>query len=245
LALWLLGQPDRALVTTRAGVAAGRVCGDAFSLALALCFSATLHRLRREPQAVREQAEEAIALSAAQDFPLWRGLGRVLRGWAVAHSGAGAEGLEEIRQGLAQLATIGTEVGATGCLVLLAEAAWVTGRRAEALGAVEAGLAVAELRQQHTSDGELHRLRGDLVLADEDGGGEEEAEGCFVRALETSRQQHATMFELRAAMSFGRLLRRRGRAAEARTLLDGVYRRFSEGFETPDLCDARALLAEL
>jgi hypothetical protein len=129
--------------------------------------------------------------------------------------------------------------------VLLAEAAWAAGRRDEALRAVEAGLAVAELRQQHTSDGELHRLRGDLVLDSQDAGGEAEAERCFLRALEASRGQHARMFELRAATSLGRLLQRRGRAAEAHMLVEGVYRCFSEGFETADLREARALLAQL
>jgi class 3 adenylate cyclase/predicted ATPase/ribosomal protein L40E len=243
LALWQLGQPDRALSVSREGVAAGRVCGDALSLALALCFSGILLRLRREPDAVRALAEEAIELSTAQDFPLWRGLGRMLLGWALAHSGAGEQGLDDIQQGLAQLASIGTEVGASGGMALLADAALVAGRIPAALNAVEAGLAVADLRDQHTWDAELQRLRGEIVLAGEGAGGKEEAEPFFVQALETARRQQATMLELRAATSLGRLLQRRGRGDEARELLAVVYGRFTEGFDTPDLRDARSLLA--
>ncbi|MFN8643413.1 MAG: adenylate/guanylate cyclase domain-containing protein [Candidatus Binatia bacterium] len=133
LALWQLGRCDMALAMSRAGVAAGRACGDAFSLALALCFAGILHRLRREPDLVRARADEAIALSTEQEFPLWRGLGHMLRGWATTASGTGAEGLEEIQQGLAQLASIGTEVGASGGLALLADARRMAGQVEAAL----------------------------------------------------------------------------------------------------------------
>jgi class 3 adenylate cyclase/tetratricopeptide (TPR) repeat protein len=240
LALWQLGRPDQALRMSRAGVEAGRACGDASSLALALCFSGILLRLRREPEAVRELAEEAIELSTAQDFPLWRGLARMLLGWAEAYSGAAGAGLDDIQQGLLQLASIGTEVGASGGMLLLADACLAAGRVAEAQGAVEAGLAVADLRDQHTWSAELQRLRGEIVVAG--GGADEECEAFFVQAIETARGQQATMIELRAATSLARLRRRQGRGAEARELLAQVYGRFAEGFDTPDLHDARELL---
>ena len=163
--LWQLGYPDRGLENGREAVALARTCGDPFSLALALCFAAGVCQLRREPEPVRALAEEVIALATAQQFPLWRGMGHMLLGWALAHSGDGERGIDEIQQGLAQLATIGTEVGASGGLAVLADAQRVVaGHEAEAFAAVEAGLAFAEMRQQHTWDAQLHRLKGDLLL---------------------------------------------------------------------------------
>jgi class 3 adenylate cyclase/tetratricopeptide (TPR) repeat protein len=240
LALWQIGYPDRALRMSREAVTAGRACGDGFSLGLALCFTAMLHQLRREPAAVRELAEEVIALATAQEFPVWRGLGRVYLGWARAH--AGEEAALDVEQGLTELATIGTEVGAPAGLALLADAKRATGRASEALGAVDAGLAMAEQRGQHTWDADLYRMKGEILVQLNAGANDAEAERCFVHALAAARDQKA--FALRAATSLGRLLGHRGRRAEARAVLDGIYRRFTEGFDTVDLRDACALLRE-
>jgi class 3 adenylate cyclase/tetratricopeptide (TPR) repeat protein len=243
LALWQLGYPDRALRSSQEGIAAGRTCGDAFSLALALSFASMLHQSRREPAVVRVLADEVLTLATAQEFPLWRELGRVFLGWADAHADGSSAAVEEIEQGLARLATIGTEVGAAGGLGLLAEAKHAIGRTEDALGAVDSALAVAELRGQRTWDSDLSRLKGDILVRMERAGHADQAERCFVRALEASRSQRATSLELRAATSLGRLLGRHGRRAEARVLLDGIYHRFTEGFETPDLRDACAVLS--
>jgi tetratricopeptide (TPR) repeat protein len=211
-ALWHLGYPDRALATSRESVTLGRRCGDRFSLSLALCFGCALHQLRREPEAVRAYADEVVALATAHGFPVWRGMGQLMLGWALAYSPGGENAIDVIREALGLLARVGTEVGATGGLAVLADAERALGRDAEALAAVEAGLAIAEQRDDHVSEPELHRLKGELLLRM----GVEGAEQAFRRAVESARAQHSPMFELRAATAFARAPARAGRAGSAR-----------------------------
>jgi class 3 adenylate cyclase/tetratricopeptide (TPR) repeat protein len=244
IALWALGHPDRAAAMSRESVALARTCGDAFSLALALCFGCTTMQLRRELDAVRAWAEECIALATTQQFPVWLGYARVLLGWMLAHKGESERSVVEIQEGLGALAPTGTEVGASAGLMLLAEAQRVIGQAAEALGAVDAGLAFVERRGQGTWDAELHRLKGDVLLELGGNNAEAEAERCFLRALEVARRQQATTLELRAATSLARLLRGRGRGAEGRAVLDDVVRCLGEGSDTQDVRDAVALLGE-
>ncbi len=128
-------------------------------------------------------------------------------------------------------------------LALLAEAQRAAGQLAEAQGTVATGLAVAAQTGQPFFDADLHRLDGDLLLAT--GGTADEAAARYHRALAIAREQGARSFELRAATSLARLWRDQGKRAEARDLLAPVYGWFTEGFDTRDLIDAKALLEEL
>jgi predicted ATPase len=155
----------------------------------------------------------------------------------------GGEAVAEIQQALAELARI-RSVGVISALGILAEACWKVARHADALHALELGVARAQELGAHYLDVEHHRLRAEILL-DRDGGPPEEAEGLLRRALEIARAQEAKWFELRAATSLARLLRDQGRRDEARALLRPLYAWFTEGFDTADLKDTQALLDEL
>jgi predicted ATPase len=126
----------------------------------------------------------------------------------------------------------------------LADGQRAAGRHADALGAVESGLALATETGQHVSDAGLDHLKGELLLAT-DPASSAEAEALFCRALEIARAQEAKSFELRAATSLARLWQRQCKRVEARALLAPVYGWFTEGFDTGDLVEAKALLDEL
>jgi predicted ATPase len=175
---------------------------------------------------------------------MFGGGGLVLEGWARAHRGEGQAAVRRIREGL----TAARAAGARGFdpifFGLLAEALALIGEIEEGLAALAEGSAIAEASGAKGNDAELHRLRGDLLrlMPDPD---RTEMEACFRKALAVAREQGTRGFELRAAISLARLLGDQGLRGEARDLLAPVYGWFTEGFDTPDLKDARALLDDL
>ena len=226
----------------REAVALQRRLGHPFSLAFALLLQTVLHWLRREAAAQRDVGSEVMEIGRSQGFPLWLGVGRAFDAAARITMGeAGAIG--ELIEGL----TIAGETGNQGCapllLALLAEAQQAAGLHADALGAVETGLAVSASTGQGLHDADLHRLKAELLLATS--GGAADAEALFESALSTAREQGSRSFELRAATSLARLWRDQGKRAGAREMLAPVYNWFTEGFDTRDLQDAKALLEEL
>jgi predicted ATPase len=239
--LWHLGRADAARESAREMVALARRL-DPFSLAYALCYETWVHWLRRDVSAWRECAAEVIALSETHGFPLWLGLGRAWRGAARVMDGdAGA--LPEILDGMALIRETGKQSGEPRHFALLAEAQQTAGQPGEAQRTVATALAVAAQTGQPFWDADLHRLDGDLLLAT--GGLADEATARYHRALAIAREQGARSFELRAATSLARLWRDRGKRSEARELLAPIYAWFTEGFDTRDLQDAKALLEEL
>jgi class 3 adenylate cyclase/predicted ATPase len=241
LALWQVGFPDRALTTAHEAIEIAR---DDLSLVFAQCFAAILHWLRRERDQVATLAAEVVSMSEQENFALWRGAGAVLRGWAEVDSGAGSEGLRELQDGMARLFGTGTTVASPLVFLVLADAQRTVGCDDDALGALDAAFAVAPREHRSFLGPELHRAKGEL-LRRRDGGRSRQAERELREAIELARAEGTKSFELRAAVSLGRLLRTDGRSADARAILSQVYRRFEEGFETPDLRDARDLLVEL
>ncbi|MDJ0849276.1 MAG: tetratricopeptide repeat protein, partial [Myxococcota bacterium] len=232
-ALLVLGLPDRARRTSHEAIelARGR---DPSVLAMALGVDATLHYRLREPEATRKRAEEAIAIAEERGLPFPRALATTYRGWAVG----GSEGLRDLRRGLAQFAELGAEERRPHAP--LAEAYRDLGRTEEALAELEAAL--ASRSEARTWDAELHRFKGEILLEQ---GEPEEGLCCLRRAHEISRRQGARLLELRAVLSLARVLRAQGRPEEARALVQPVYHGFTEGFDTLDLKDAKALLEEL
>ena len=242
--LWFLGHPDRALGGARAAIDMAGSLAQPFSLGYALHFAASIHWCRREAQLQGELGEQMIALSEAHGFPLWMGTGKWHRGAALAASGPAAIAVAEVGEGLTLLARIGSQAMAPAVLALLAEVQQAAGQRAEALGTLETALAVSAQTEQRFFDAELYRLKAELLLQS----GPEcvgEAEPLFRRALEIARSQEAKSLELRAATSLARLLQTQGKPTEARALLAPVYAWFTEGFDTRDLVEAKALLEEL
>ena len=242
--LWFLGYPDQALQSMHEALTLGQELAHPHSLANALYFAAQLHQLRREGQAAQERAELEIALAGEQGSALELARGTILRGWALAWQGQGAEGLAQMCQGLSAYRATGAEKERTYFLALLAEGYRGTGEVQEGLRVLAEALAAAHNRGERYCEAELHRLKGELLLlqsADQHA----EAEACFHHALAIARRQQAKSLELRAAMSLSRLWQQQGKRAEAHALLAPIYGWFTEGFDTADLQEAKALLAVL
>lgn len=239
-ALWALGYPDQALTRSRDALDLARDLSHPFTIAQALSYAATLHQLRRDAKAAREHAREAITLTRDQGFAFFLPYGNVLHGWAVAKLDAADEGMTELREGLAAVKAIGNRFLLPHWLALMADISHHAGLTDEGLAAVAEGLAEVRRTGQCFSESELHRLEGELLLLRHE---RDEAEACLHEAIEVARRQSARSFELRAAMSLARLWQSQHRTREARRLLEDVYGWFTEGMDTTDLVEARALLA--
>jgi predicted ATPase len=244
LALWQLGRPRQALDRSCEALSLAKDLSHPQSLALALVWAAWLRQLRREGQPAREHAEAAVALSAEQGFPLWRTMGVILQGWALVEDGRKEEGIAQMRQGLADLRATGAGLWQPSFLALLAEAHAEVGEIEDGLGALDEAFAIMSRNGERAHEAELHRLRGELLLAGVTAD-EPRAEACFRKAVETARLQEAKSLELRAATSLARLCTNCGRSAEAHDLLAPVYGWFTEGFDTADLDAAKRLLERL
>ena len=244
LALWVLGYPAQAVQRSHEALTLAQELSHPFSLVFALGQGATLHVYRREVQAARERAEAVQALAREQGFQRWEALGTVVRGWALVEQGQGVEGIAQIRQGLTAWQTAGQELARPSLLALLAEACGKAGQTEAGLAVLAEALAVVEKTGQREWEAELHRLKGELLLAraiPET----QPAEACLQQALDVARRQEAKSLELRAAMSLARLWQSQGKEAEAYGLLAPVYGWFTEGFDTADLQEAKTLLEAL
>jgi predicted ATPase len=247
LTLFSLGYPEQALERSLEAVQLARDLKRPFSLAFALYIGSYLHNYRREPEAMLAYAEEGIALCKEQNFALWLGGATAQRGWALVELGHLEEGVSEIRRGMNAWLATGAEVAKPYFLALLADGEQQLGRCAEGLRNLDEGLAVVEELSDRFYEVELHRLRGELMLhqlpvANWCRNVEAEAEASYQRALRVARDQSAKSWELRAALSLVRLLQKRERREEARATLAPIYQWFTEGLDTRDLSEARALL---
>jgi predicted ATPase len=240
--LWLLGYPDQALQRSHETLALARELGHPYSLAFGLLWVTMLHQVRGEGAATQERAETLITLCTEQGEPYWLAGGRVLQGWGLAARGQVEEGIAQMGQGLAAWQATGAEIILPYHMSLLAEMHGSIGRAEEGLSVLTEALSLAERHEEHWWDGELHRLKGELLVHAPD---QREAEACFHHALDVARRQEAKSLELRAAMSLARLSRRLGRPGAARGLLAEIYGWFTEGFQTPDLRAAGELLENL
>jgi predicted ATPase len=241
--LWYLGYPDQALQRSQEALTLARELSYPRSLAAALNFAAVLSWCCREGQRTYEQAEAAFALTRAQGFAFRSAEATVLRGWALVQQGQGEAGIAQIRQGIDANRATGAEINES-CLAILAEVSRQLGQTEEGLRVVAEALALNERSGGSRWVVEWSRLKGELLLT-RSSQHHAEAETCFRQALALARQQQAKSLELRAAMSLARLWQRQGKRAEARALLAPVYGWFTEGFDTADLQEARALLEAL
>jgi predicted ATPase len=247
LTLWYLGYPEQALTQGKEALTLGRELSHPNSLDVARFFYASVRHLRRDWDArtTEEGIERWIASIAAQGDGASEVLAIVtmVRGWAMALQGH-EEGLAQIQKGLAARRATGAQVGQPRDLYLLAEALLATGRLQDGLRALTEALAIANDHDDRFYEAEIHRLSGELLLRQNDSD-TATARNCFERAIEIGRKQGAKSFELRATMSLARLLRDTDRRDEAGKILAEIYNWFTEGFDTGDLKDAKALLREL
>ena len=240
--LWLLGYPEQALdVSEAAQKDAQRHPHD---LTFTFFLDMLVRQLRREAAMAQQRAEQLKALADEHRLPQYRAWAGILRGWARATSDAAA-GIAEMRESLAAYEQLGNQLSRAHFLALLAEALGNAGHREEALTIVDDALAGAERTNERYYEAELHRLKGELMVASATDRHPEEAEACFRRALDIARRQQAKSLELRAATSLARVWLREQRGTDARAVLAPIYGWFTEGFEQPDLQEAKRLLDEV
>ncbi len=235
---WLLGYPDRASKAAAEGLRAARTRNHPQSLDQALCSAAVTHLSRREPEIALELLDEALAISEQQGFRFRIVLARLTRSWALL-------AMEEPRETLSELSILAADFRATGGgdhgLLAVFFAALV--ERYRRSGQIVEGLAIIEQAKKGVWwQAELHRLEGDLLQA---AGEHAHIEQCYRESLAIAREQQAKSWELRTATSLARLWRDQDRRGEARNLLAPIYNWFTEGFDTADLVEAKALLDTL
>jgi predicted ATPase len=214
-----------------------------FTLAVALPVAARLQQFRREVQAAKEQAEAVITLASEQGFAQPASEGAIYLGWAMTVQGQGEEGIAQLRQGLEAYRATGVEQGMSHLLMLLAEAYGNLGHVAEGLAVLTETFAQVEQSGDRRVEAELYRLKGHLLLQ-QSSGHTTEAETCFHQAVAIAQNQSAKSWELRAATGLARLWQSQGKRQDAYDLLAPIYNWFTEGFDTADLQEAKALLEE-
>jgi predicted ATPase len=243
LSLWLLGAPAQALGQMHAAHTLAQELAHPYSLAFALPFMAFLSQWRRDIPATLTWAEAVLTLCTEHGFGLYVSYGRLLHGWALMAQGQRNEGLDQMRQGLTVYQATATSWWPY-FLALLAEGYEQLGAADESLRVLTEALTAVQHTGECVWEAELHRLKGEL-LRTSSVEQSTEAESCFRQAIEIAHRQQAKSLELRAAMSLARLWQQQGKRPEAQALLAPVYGWFTEGFDTADLQEAKALLEEL
>jgi predicted ATPase len=190
---------------------------------------------------LEQRADDLIAVATDQGFPFYRANGAIYRGWVKAKNAAVTEGLSLLRAGASAYCATGATAWMPFYIALLAKACEIAGRIEEGAAGLDQALQLVERTKERWFAAELDRQRGQLMLRQ---GHPEAAEELYRKALGIAREQEAKLWELRAAASLARLWRDQGRRI-ARDLLAPVYGWFTEGFATPDLKEAKALLDEL
>jgi predicted ATPase len=245
LPMQLLGRVGEAAKLLEQGVRRARESKHLFSLGFALTGSGgRIRLLLREPEIARVQAEEAIALCEENGFANWLHWGHFHHGWALAELGQPDEGITEMEQGIAGFRRIGGVPFQQYAAALLAHTYARTGRTEEGLTLLNEALEHSERAGEIVDQSEMLRLKAEVLLMS-DRAATAEAENSFRSALEIARAQEAKWWELRTSVSLARLLLQTDRRNEARSMLAEIYNWFTEGFDLPDLKEAKALLEEL
>jgi predicted ATPase len=240
--LFCLGFPDEALARSNAAVAEARRLAHLPSLAASLVYGARLHSLAGDNSALDEHADELVAVTTERGFPHWGAQGAIYRGWVKVKNGDVTKGISLLRSGSTAFRATGAETWMPYHTALLARACEIAGQVEEATTLLDDALQIVERTGERWFAAELNRHKGQLLLRQ---GHPEAAEELYRKALSIAEEQEAKLWELRAAVSLARLRREQGRRAEARDLLVPVYGWFTEGFDTPDLKEAKALLDTL
>jgi adenylate cyclase len=244
LVAWLVGYPDQALSRSQEALRLAEELSSPFTLTLALTHAIYVHQCRREASATLAQTDALIAVCTEQHLPSLLAFGVVWRGWALAMQGQVSKGIEQIRQGMTDHQARGAASNRTVFLALLADVCKLDGQVEAGLCALDEALVVVDQMGERWYEAELYRLRGDLLLS-QSLDNAAKAESCFHQSLEIARRQEAKSWELRAATSVARLWQSQGKRPESHELLEPVYGWFTEGLDTVDLQEAKALLAEL
>jgi class 3 adenylate cyclase/predicted ATPase len=243
-ALLFLGYPSTALSKTDELLDAARKSFDPNSIAFSLFGYCFHHLLLRDIRMVAERADEVIAIAIEHEIRPLLIAAPFFLAWATGSAGRAEDGIAEMRRSLSETMVSGAWVWPPLMLTTFAESCGKSGRVEEGLDWVAQGLATAEKKGVRVADAELHRLKGELLIM-KDPGNMAEPEHCLRTAIDVARRQEARIFELRATVSLARLMTNQNRSDEARGMLSEIYDWFTEGFDTADLKEAKALLDEL
>jgi class 3 adenylate cyclase/predicted ATPase len=242
--LLCLGYVDQARLRRDEALAEARRLSP-YTLAHALCDAWYVYWAIEGLKSARKtlrSAEEVLAISNEQGFPLWSAVGNIMRGWCLGAVGQAAEGIPLLLRGIADMRATGCNVMVPFALTTLAEVYGMAAQPNEGLARLTEAAELVETTQERWTEAEMHRVRGALLLSMQE---HVAAEESYHRAITVARRQSARFWELRAATSLGRLWRDQGKRTEARDLLAPVYGWFTEGFDTPVLQDAKALLDQM
>jgi len=242
IVLFCIGFPDQTLARSKAAIAEARRLAHSPSLVVSLAMDARLLSLVGDDAALSERARQVVAVTTEQGFLQWGAVGTIYRGWAEVKNGDVTEGISLLRSGSAAYRATGAELWMPHFIALLASACEIAALFEEGLTLLDEALQIVERTGERWLEAELNRHKGQLLLRQ---GQSEAAEELYRKALSIAEEQGAKLWELRAAASLARLRRDQGRPAEARALLAPIYGWFTEGFDTPDLKEAKALLDEL
>jgi tetratricopeptide (TPR) repeat protein len=241
--LWFLGYPDRSLESINIATAIAH-SGTKTMMADVHGYAAYTFELRREPDQMRARAEARLAMSTESGYAAGRALSEIYLGWADTQSGDLDGGIVRMKQHLSELRAAGFEIAAPYHLALIATALGKACRFDEALRTIDESFPIIEKTGQRHHEAEVHRLKGELLLS-QSASNATQAEQSFRTAIEIARLQHAKSWELRATTSLARLTAKQRKRDKAGTMLAEIYGWFTEGFDTPDLKDAKSLLDDL
>jgi predicted ATPase len=244
LAMWMLGYPEAALADANAAIRHARDIEQAASLFFALNSAIVTHFLRREYDTAKALADDLGHLAAEKNAAFWQLTSAIYQGWVCAVSGRPLEAVQLITSGMAQYRAAGGSLLTPASLSQLAAVYIDLGHTDEGLRCIEEAKEVIERTKETWFESDFHRIAGEVTLKSSPRDAPK-AEMYFKRALAVARQQQAKSWELRAAMSLARLWRDQGEVQQARELLAPIYGWFTEGFDTRDLKEAKALLDEL
>ncbi|MGE5374280.1 MAG: hypothetical protein ACM3XO_04420, partial [Bacteroidota bacterium] len=242
LSLLLLGFPNQAQEMALEAIQMGRDLSHPHTLAYALSSQAMFYLLHRDTKQGVELAQETFKLASEQGFMFWYAHSSMMLG-LFADSAQVEDGIIQTRGFMAGLQAAGAELLLPMYLVWMAEIFAGLGKIEEGLAVATEGLALVESGEEHPWEADLYRVKGDLLLLK--GADESEAESCFQQAINIARKQAAKLYELRATMSLSRLRQKQGKTEEACAILSEIYNWFTEGFDTTDLKEAKALLESL
>jgi class 3 adenylate cyclase/tetratricopeptide (TPR) repeat protein len=242
---WHLGYLDHALEEAEKALSLAREVSHPFSIALALAYLAMLHQFRRDPQAALKTAEKARGLCQEYRFDYYGAWSALVRAWAIAEQGRIEEGISAYDAALKEFGATGAGLRMPHYLVMLAGIHREAGDRAAGLKVVSEAAQIAERNNESWCDAMLELERGELLLLDPSEDARGEADAAFKHAIDIATDQSAKTLELRASVARARLCAAKGEGQKAFDMLSPIYGWFVEGFETPDLLQARTLLGEL
>jgi predicted ATPase len=242
--IWILGYPEQAQQIIQEAIDLAQELCHPYSICFALLSAALVYLFRGDAKKARELAASAVTISIEHEFGLWLAMSKVYLGSALATQGMNEEGITQIYEGFNASEDTGTKVIQPHSRVLLAEAYGKAGK-------IREGLAVLDESQMEMEDtgvkyyeAELHRIRGELLqmqsTPDENG-----VARNYQKAIDIAQRRQAKSLELRASVSLSRLLQKQGKREEARKLMESIYGWFTEGLDTTDLKEAKALLHQL